>query len=179
MRRPPAHRTYCRRRRARSSAAVPSDRPSPLVLTHCCAPWSARHSALFYDTPAEFLLQLRYALATTPAPLTAEERRGLSWEGATERFLGAIRNSSLGDTLPSLSDHSARWVHQAIQEGGTFGDAMRKMSGGGPIARQAWLKSPQLRDADVTEIVEQSLVHSPPGAHGRGAAAEPEAPPRA
>jgi len=136
-------------------------------------------NALFYDTPAEFLLQLRYALATTPAPLTAEERRGLSWEGATERFLGAIRNSSLGDTLPSLSDHSARWVHQAIQEGGTFGDAMRKMSGGGPIARQAWLKSPQLRDADVTEIVEQSLVHSPPGAHGRGAAAEPEAPPRA
>ena len=83
-------------------------------------------------------------------------------EGATERFLDAVTNSTLGDTLPTLSDSSAEWLHQALQESG-LGDAVRKMSGGGPVARQAWLKSPLLRDADVTEIVEQSLVHSPPG----------------
>ena len=119
-------------------------------------------NALYYETPSEFLLQLRYALATEPAPLSDEEQRTLSWEGATERFLDAVTNSTLGDTLPTLSDSSAEWLHQALQESG-LGDAVRKMSGGGPVARQAWLKSPLLRDADVTEIVEQSLVHSPPG----------------
>lgn len=119
-------------------------------------------NALFYETPSEFLLQLRYALHTTPAPLTQAERRALSWEGATERFLDAITNSTLGDTLPSLGDHSARWVHQGMQRGGSFGDAMRKMSGGGPIAVQSWLSSPQYRDAGVQDIVEQSLARSPP-----------------
>ena len=121
-------------------------------------------NALMYDTPGEFLLQMRHALATHPAPLTAEERRRLSWEGATERFLDAIRNSTLGETLPSFGDHSARWVHQGLQPGGYVGDAVRHMSGGGPVARQSWLSSPDYRDADVTEIVEQSLARSPP--HG-------------
>jgi len=121
-------------------------------------------NALFYETPSEFLLQMRHALATTPVPISADERRALSWEGATERFLASVATSTLGETLPSLGDHSAEWLHQTLQESGFVGDAVRKMSGGGPIARQAWLKSPLLRDADVTEIVEQSLVHSPPGA---------------
>ena len=68
-----------------------------------------------------------------------------------------------GETLPSLSDHSARWFHQSLQRA-SFGDAMRRMSKAGPVALQSWLSSPDVRDLGVTEIVEQSLVHSPPSA---------------
>lgn len=120
-------------------------------------------TSLADDTPGEFLLQLRHALATTPAPLTPAERRRLSWEGATDRFLDALTNSTPGETLPSLSDHSARWFHQSLQRA-SFGDAMRRMSKAGPVALQSWLSSPDVRDLGVTEIVEQSLVHSPPSA---------------
>ena len=38
------------------------------------------HAELGHD---EFLEQLRYALSTSPPPLTSEERRRLSWEGET------------------------------------------------------------------------------------------------
>ena len=117
-------------------------------------------NTLAYDTPEEFLQQLRHALASTPAPLSPEERRALSWEGATERFLSAVTDSSHGSTLPSFGDHTARWVHQGILKGGIAGDAMRYMSGAGPVSRQSWL--PKYRDAEVTEIVDMSVKRQPP-----------------
>ena len=48
-------------------------------------------NTLTYESPDEFLQALATALASTPAPLTAEERHALSWEGATERFLSQVR----------------------------------------------------------------------------------------
>lgn len=38
-------------------------------------------------TPDEFSEQLKSALATEPHPMRPEERRKLTWEDATERFL--------------------------------------------------------------------------------------------
>lgn len=107
-------------------------------------------------------MQLQYALTATPTPLSAYERRQLSWGGATERFLDAVTDSATGNTLPSLADHSARWVHQAMQQGGQISDVLRKMTGAGPASRQAWMLHPRYRHAEVTEIVEQSVRHSPP-----------------
>jgi len=119
-------------------------------------------NTLAYDTASEFLEQLQYAMEHQPQPLSTDERRQLSWEGATERFLAAVTNSTLGSTLPSLGDHTARWVHQGIQKGKYFGDAMRYVSGAGPVASQSWLSHPRYRDAGVTEIVEQSVRRTPP-----------------
>ena len=117
-------------------------------------------NTLAYDTPGEFLLQLRHALGTMPAPLSPEERRVLSWEGATERFMEALDDSSHSSKLPTLGDHTAHWAHQAIQKGGYFGDAMRYFSGAGPVSRQAWMM--KYRDAAVTELVEISVKKNPP-----------------
>ena len=103
-------------------------------------------NTLAYETGAEFLEKLQYALAHEPAALTADERLSLSWEGATHRFLRAVTNSSLGDTLPSFADHTARWVHQGLQKGGYFGDTLRALTGGGPVSYQSWLMAAQNRD---------------------------------
>ena len=120
-------------------------------------------NALPYDTPSEFLLQLRYALATEPAPLSDAERRALSWEGATERFLDAVINTSVGDTLPTLGDHTAGWLHQGMQKG-KLADAIRELSGAGPVSRQSWLPKhlEEQPSATAAEIVEMSVQHSPP-----------------
>ena len=122
-------------------------------------------NALFYETPEEFLSQLRFALASAPAPLSADEANRLSWEGATQRFLHAVTDESLGSSLPSLPDHWAHWLHQTLQKGGPLADEVRKATGAGPVARQSWLSDPRFRDASPVEVVEQSLRHSPPS-HG-------------
>ena len=119
-------------------------------------------NTLVYETPDEFLQQLAHALATNPAPLSAQERHALSWEGATDRFLHAVRNCSAQELLPSLADHTARWVHTGIQKGGYLGDALRFSSGGGPISRQSWLTRERFRDAPLTDIVEHSVALQPP-----------------
>lgn len=122
----------------------------------------AFRNTLAYDTPEQFLTQLQLALDTQPVPLNATERRMLSWDGATERFLEAIRRATVRETLPSFADQTAQWVHQGVQKGGYFGDAVRRVSGAGPIAWQSWLKAPRFCDAEVTEIVEESITLSPP-----------------
>lgn len=65
-------------------------------------------NTLAYDTASEFLQQLEHALAADPAPLSPQERRALSWEGATDRFLEAIGNCTLSDVLPTIGDHTTR-----------------------------------------------------------------------
>jgi digalactosyldiacylglycerol synthase len=117
-------------------------------------------NTLAYDTPEEFLAQLKYALSSMPAPLSPEERKTLSWEGATERFLDAVTDTTHTSTLPTLGDDAARLFHQGIQKGGYFGDAMRYFSGAGPVSRQAWMT--KYRDAAVTELVEISVQKNPP-----------------
>lgn len=47
----------------------------------CCAPSRVRRS------PEEFSQHIEHALAHEPHPMTLEERRHLTWEAATERFL--------------------------------------------------------------------------------------------
>lgn len=42
-----------------------------------------------HSTPEEFSERLRTALVQEPHPMSAEERRRLTWEDATERFLDA------------------------------------------------------------------------------------------
>ena len=121
-------------------------------------------NTLAYETEDEFLMQLKYALDNNPSPLSAEERLRLSWEGATDRFLDAVTNSSVGSPLPSLGDHTARWVHQGMQNGGVLSDAIRYATGAGPVSRQSWLPKHLERNAQATctEIVELSIKHSPP-----------------
>ena len=45
---------------------------------------------------------------------------------------------------------------------GHVGDAIRKISGAGPVSKQAWLGEPKYRGLGVKEIVEASLIHNPP-----------------
>jgi len=117
-------------------------------------------NALPYDTPSEFLLQLKYALVAMPTPLTADERRVLSWEGATERFLAELSDASRSPKLPSLGDETTRWVHTGIQQGGALSDGLRHLSGAGPVSKQSWMA--QYPDAPVTDIVALSVEKTPP-----------------
>jgi len=131
-------------------------------------------NTLPYDTPEEFLQQLQAALDSEPEPLSAEERRALSWEGATDRFLEAVSNCTLSDVLPTLGDHATRWVHATVQKGGPVGDRLRRASGAGPVWKQSWLAQEKWRAAPPTEIVEASILATPPGmAPVRASAAPP------
>jgi len=120
-------------------------------------------NTLLYDSPAEFLKQLRFALANEPEPLSPEERRALSWEGATDRFLEAVGNCTLADVLPTLGDHTTSFVHASVQKGGPVGDVLRQLTGAGPVSKQAWLAEERYRSADTVEIVEASVLTCPPG----------------
>ena len=119
-------------------------------------------NTLAYDSPREFLHALEHALDSEPTPLSAEERLALSWQGATDRFLGMLSNCSHGNLIPSLADHTTRWVHSSIQRGGPIGDIIRSASGAGPVARQSWLSDPTLRQASEAEIAARSVEHTPP-----------------
>ncbi|EOD09202.1 digalactosyldiacylglycerol synthase [Emiliania huxleyi CCMP1516] len=142
-------------------------------------------NTLPYDTPEEFLLQAAtnllgaflepsWNLLGEPEPLSAEERRALSWEGATDRFLEAVSNCTLSDVLPTLGDHATRWVHATVQKGGPVGDRLRRASGAGPVWKQSWLAQEKWRAAPPTEIVEASILATPPGmAPVRASAAPP------
>lgn len=125
-------------------------------------------NTLAYDTPEQFLQALEYALASTPAPLSAAEQRRLSWEGATERFVDTLANCTAAAPMPNLLDRVAWWAHACLScAPGVLGDVMRAVSGGGPVSRQSWTCTERYRDArsttqGVTELVERSVAVSPP-----------------
>lgn len=60
-----------------------------------------------HDTEDEFVEVTLRALSEEPAPLTEEERHGLSWEAATERFLRAADLSQIQPPLPSAKSISS------------------------------------------------------------------------
>ena len=76
---------------------------------------------------AEFRRALE-ALASTPAPLTEEESRALSWAGATERFLDAVGEASRLATAPTLADEAAHCLPLAHRLEGYVGDALKSSS---------------------------------------------------
>ena len=125
-------------------------------------------NALTYETKAEFRRALEKALASTPAPLTEEESRALSWAGATERFLDAVGEASRLATAPTLADEAAHCAHLSLTGWkGYVGDALKKfVFESGPISRQRWLhKERRYRNsADPTEVVAKSLRVCPPAA---------------
>lgn len=118
-------------------------------------------NALPFETADEFLAAFKFALDSSPAPLTADERRALSWEGATDRFLASIANCTVRELLPTFADHTARWVHHGVHNAGYLSDAFRFISGGGPISKQTWMGASRFASAPPTEIVDTSVAYSP------------------
>jgi len=122
-------------------------------------------NTLTYDTPEQFVQQLRFALASTPAPLTDDERHRLSWEGATQRFVECVNDAATRARPPSVLDHATLAVTTALNgPPGIVGDAVRTMTGGGPIARQSWMKQRRWVGASAVELVEESVRREPPEA---------------
>jgi digalactosyldiacylglycerol synthase len=123
-------------------------------------------NALTYETAEEFRSALNHALASEPAPLTEEESRALSWEGATERFLNTVEESAAVTSAPSTSDELAHCTHISLSGWkGYFGDALKKyVFESGPVSRQRWLhKERKYRQStSVVEIVDKSVAISPP-----------------
>jgi digalactosyldiacylglycerol synthase len=115
-------------------------------------------NTLLFETAGEFLLQLRHALTHRPQPLSAEERRRLSWEGATERFLDAVTDSTLGNTLPSLSEHTTRWLHAGLQKGAR--PTHRRARGRTCACGRAPSASRRLRSGSASQCVAAAAVQA-------------------
>ena len=123
-------------------------------------------NALTYSTPAEFRHALTTALASTPAPLTPEESRALSWAGGTERFLSQVESAAAASGAPSLTDEITHMFHLMISGwDGYIGDALRTVVyESGPISRQRWLHKERKwrRCTDPAMVVEKSCKVAPP-----------------
>jgi len=127
-------------------------------------------NTLTYATPDEFRKALTTALTSTPAQLSAEESRALSWVGATERFLDATAHAAAAARPPHLVDELAHCAHLSLTGWkGYVGDALKKyVFESGPISRQRWLHKERRyrRCTSVVEIVAKSVAVSPPAREG-------------
>ncbi|KAL3930607.1 MAG: hypothetical protein SGPRY_001467 [Prymnesium sp.] len=135
-----------------------------LIQRHESNAFFARFSnTLFFDTADEFLDVLRFALASTPAPLTEDEIYELSWAGATDRFCDAIALCAKQAKPQTVPDQLLASLFAFFCNGGYTGDLMRYISGGGPITRQRWLHHERRyrNGASVVEVVEKSVKHMP------------------
>jgi digalactosyldiacylglycerol synthase len=96
-------------------------------------------NCLHYQTKAEFVTHMQYALAHDPEPLSDDLRYTLTWEAATERLLGAAmiseRDAARRDRVGKQWDERIASVHYELGKGRT-GDVIRKVLGGGPVADQ-------------------------------------------
>ena len=126
-------------------------------------------NALLFDTPEEFLQQLRHGLASTPAPLTDGERRALSWEGATDRFLAAVEEAAQQARPPPIWDRLIAGAFGAVTGTGYRSDFWRAVTGAGPVVRQRWLHAERrfracnrAGGASVEAVVDKSVAVTPP-----------------
>jgi digalactosyldiacylglycerol synthase len=72
-----------------------------IVPQHPCNDFfSGFANCLIYRTPEEFSNAVEKALTEDPAPLTPEERRRLTWEAATDRFLHCCASAEVGRGPP-------------------------------------------------------------------------------
>jgi len=99
-------------------------------------------NCLMYRNKWEFAANLRWALTHDPEPLTPELAHQFSWEAATDRFItsAAITRHEARERAKagaSKRDERIEWFHNELGKS----DALRKLLGGGPVARQvAWQK---------------------------------------
>ncbi|KAK9828926.1 hypothetical protein WJX72_002833 [[Myrmecia] bisecta] len=86
-------------------------------------------NCLTYKTPEEFSSKLSLALSTDPKPMSAEERRRLTWEDATERFLDVaeITEKDQPNRVEEAFDNLAWRTHNAF----TGVEALRNAVGAG------------------------------------------------
>jgi len=72
-----------------------------IVPKHPCNDFfSGFANCLMYGTPKEFSNAIKKALTEDPAPLTPEERKRLTWEAATDRFLHCCASAEVGRGPP-------------------------------------------------------------------------------
>jgi digalactosyldiacylglycerol synthase len=72
-----------------------------IVPEHPCNEFfSSFANCLIYNNPEEFSNAVKKALTEDPAPLTPEERRRLTWEAATDRFLHCCASAEVGRGPP-------------------------------------------------------------------------------
>mmetsp|Transcript_12635 Transcript_12635/g.23982 ORF Transcript_12635/g.23982 Transcript_12635/m.23982 type:complete len:514 (+) Transcript_12635:137-1678(+) len=81
--------------------------------------FSSFANCLQYKDPEEFIACMLRALAHQPAPLTQDERRRLTWEAATERFLdvSVLEQSDWPTWHARLRHHVVGALFQATLEG--------------------------------------------------------------
>ncbi|KAL4524189.1 hypothetical protein Ndes2437B_g04977 [Nannochloris sp. 'desiccata'] len=72
-----------------------------IVPQHPCNDFfSGFVNCLIYSTPEEFSNAVKKALTEDPAPLTPDERKRLTWEAATDRFLHCCSSAEVGRGPP-------------------------------------------------------------------------------
>ncbi|GAB0491358.1 hypothetical protein MMPV_002611 [Pyropia vietnamensis] len=130
-----------------------------LVREHPSNDWFAAHfrNCVTYADDAAFVARLRGCLAAPPAPLSADERRRLSWEAATRRFYDA---AALDDRRRGGVDRALAGAHKRLCRLGTP-PGFRPPKGGGGKAERGGGRGA----AGVRESADRG------GASGEGAAA--------
>ena len=107
-------------------------------------------NCLQFETFDDFAVQLERSLTESPRPLPDHQRRLLTWEAATERFVDSARltyrtalksNENVDDLLYLL--------HRSILDGET-GDAVRAVLGAGTVSAQtSFERQRQIEDDDA------------------------------
>ena len=112
-------------------------------------------NCLSYRNKLEFAANLHWALKRDPEPLKPEQRRLLTWEAATERFISAAaitRREAKERHLMGTSklDERIAWFHNELGKGAK-GDALRRVFGGGPVSDQVAYKLMKERPIEANE----------------------------
>ena len=122
-------------------------------------------NCLAYRNKFEFVANLHWALSRDPYPLSPEQRRLLTWEDATERFVKAVaitrreakERHKLGTT--KLDDRIA-WFHKQLGDG-YKGDFVRKVLGAGPASNQyAYLSKQKQEDSSDDDVLSTKFLKS-------------------
>lgn len=101
----------------------------------CNAFFSTFPNCLTYKTPEEFSEKVQYALQHDPRPMAEDDRRRLTWEDATERFLdvAALEARRRPQGLEALLDTACWATHNTL----TGVEPLRVGAGAGAHTRDA------------------------------------------